>query len=115
MKFNYSNIKDTILWVIVIVVIAFALYAGIDGENDGYLIEYKTGRNLWTEQEANAHNQILHYVSTYWLQYKILKQFKLISINSSNGKHVVFIVDKNIIISTNSIYYKWIQKAIKKR
>ena len=38
----------------------FQLYAGIDGQENGVLIEYKTGASMWTQEMADESEQITH-------------------------------------------------------
>lgn len=67
----------------------FCLYAGIDGVNEeGDLVEYKTGGSLWTKQQVEEHEQITHYLLSWYHKYNELLPFKLISISSKNGKFI---------------------------
>ena len=62
-----------------------SLFAGIDGVQDNHLVEYKTGGQFWTQQRADEHEQITHYILSWYLETEELMPFKLISINSNNG------------------------------
>lgn len=64
----------------------FGIFAIIDGVEKDNLVEIKTGASFWTQERADDSDQITMYSLAWKLKYKELKPFKLISINSKNGK-----------------------------
>ena len=64
----------------------FALYAGIDGRIGEDLVEYKTGKAMWTQERADESEQITLYSLAWQLKYGKLPNYLLITISSTNGK-----------------------------
>lgn len=64
----------------------FCLYAGIDGIERERLTEYKTGASFWTQERVNENEQITHYTLSWWKKYNEILPFRLISMNTKNGK-----------------------------
>ncbi len=86
----------------------FDLYAGIDGVNPGEtLAEYKTGKQFWTQEKADEHDQITHYILCWKLETGEHLPCRLISINSANGKHKEFYTYR-----TKEQLDEWMEKLI---
>lgn len=83
------------------------LFAGIDAIDDNHIIEYKTGQAFWSQERADEHEQITHYIMCYEIETGKRLPCKLISINSLNGKHKIFETSR-----TDKQINEWYKKLI---
>jgi hypothetical protein len=85
----------------------FSLYAGIDGTDEECLTEYKTSSAFWTPQRVEEDEQMTHYTFCYKLKYGKLLPFRLICLNTKNGKVKEFRTHR-----TEEQLKKWEEKLI---
>lgn len=64
----------------------FSLYAGLDGVDKEVLTEYKTSSSFWTQEKVNEDEQITHYSLTWYKKNNDILPFRLINMNTKNGK-----------------------------
>ena len=70
-----------------------AIIDGVDIDLDDDIVmgyEWKTSSSYWTQEKSDEHKQITHYCYCLWKKYKRLIPFRLLSINTKNGKHRSF-------------------------
>lgn len=66
----------------------FQIYMGLDGVDNNFLTEFKTGQ-IWTKERADEHKQITMYTLAWFIQFGVIMPFRLITISSTTGKHKI--------------------------